>query len=367
MFDIRISQLQTMMQEQEIDCIALTPGASFYYFTGMKFHLMERPVIAFIKPGSPLILLLPDLERIKAEEKLPEAVLFSYDETSAGRLKSLKDASSALKLDDARIGIEPLQCRAFELWMLQSAASGSQFEDISNLPGSIRSLKGADEIDHMKKAAVIAEQALEAVLGQIQPGLTEKEIAAELIIQLLRAGSEPELPFEPIVASGPNSALPHATPTSRRLQQGDLLLFDWGARAGGYVSDITRTFAVGDVDPRLRRIYDVVQEANAHGRKAARPGITGADLDQTTTQVLINAGYGHLVRHRTGHGIGLEAHELPYLTADQVQPLQTSMAFTIEPGLYIPGLGGVRIEDDMILEQDGAHSLTSMSREWRQL
>lgn len=367
MYESRIKKLQVSLKEHEVDCIALTPGPSFYYFTGLTFHLMERPVIAFIRPDHPLAILLPDLERVKAEKGYPEAALYGYDETAAGREKAMQEAASALQLNQAAVGIEPLRCRAFELWMLQSAAAKAVFMDSSNLLGTIRAVKHQEEITHMKKAARIAEQALETLLPTIKPGLTEKEIAGELIVQLLRAGSDPELPFEPIVASGPNSALPHAAPTSRKLREGDLLLFDWGARSSGYISDITRTFAVGEVDPRLKDLYRAVLEANRSGRSTAAPGLSGADIDRKTTKVLLDAGYEDYVRHRTGHGIGLEAHEEPYLSKDQLHPLQQGMTFTIEPGLYIHGLGGVRIEDDIVLSPEGAESLTTMTREWRQL
>lgn len=355
------------MQQHKIDSIALTPGPSLSYLTGLHFHLMERPVIGFFSSDGSIALLLPELERIKADHMQPEVRVFSYDETAAGRENTFKDAAASLNLSGAVIGIEPLRCRAFELWLLQSVLIDSTYRDGTDLMSSIRVVKEAAEIEHLRQAVLIAEQAMEALLAQVKPGMTEKEIAAELVIQLLRHGSEPELPFEPIVATGPNSALPHAVPTNRKLQYGDLLLIDWGARFAGYISDLTRTFAVGEVDPRLHELYQVVLEANTKGRAISRPGITGAKIDAQTTDVLISAGYSELVRHRTGHGIGLEAHESPYISQDQHTPLQPGMAFTIEPGLYYPELGGVRIEDDMVLTDTGVESLSTISREWRQL
>jgi len=367
MFQSRISRLQDALSASEMDCAILTPGSCFFYFTGLKFHLMERPVLAIIRPDHPPAIILPELERSKAESGLPGAVLFPYDETAKGRERALHDAAAGLVPAGSTIGIEPLRCRAFELWLLQAAMTGSCFVDGSALLNSLRMIKQPDEILLMKKAAQIAEQALLSLLPHIRTGQTEKEIAANLVMELLRAGSDPELPFEPIVASGPNSALPHAVPTERRLQQADLLLFDWGARSGEYISDITRTFAVGETDPRLRQLFEVVLAANRRGREVAVPGTSGAEIDRATTQVLVDAGFAELVRHRTGHGIGLEAHEHPYISQDQHEPLLPGMTFTIEPGLYMPGLGGIRIEDDVVLTESGAESLSTLPREWSQL
>jgi Xaa-Pro dipeptidase len=184
----------------------------------------------------------------------------------------------------------------------------------------------------------------------------------KLILQLLRAGSEPNLPFTPIVASGPNSAIPHATPTSRKLEPGDLLILDWGARVGGYISDLTRTFAVEKLDPELETIHLIVQQANDAGRDAVKPGTTCGQIDLVTRNVIEAAGYGEFFIHRTGHGIGLEPHEAPYIVADNVTALATGMTFTVEPGIYLPGRGGVRIEDNVIVTETGGESMSKLDR-----
>jgi Xaa-Pro dipeptidase len=194
----------------------------------------------------------------------------------------------------------------------------------------------------MRRAVIIAEDALRQTLPQIHPGKSERELASELTIQLLKAGSEPDLPFNPIVASGPNSALPHATPTDRQLEIGDLLILDWGARHNGYISDITRTFAIGEIDPELLQIAEIVALANDSGREA---------------------GFGEYFVHRTGHGIGLEAHEPPNIRAGEELILSPGMTFTVEPGIYLPDRGGVRIEDDVVVTQSGVESLTTLPRQ----
>jgi len=184
-------------------------------------------------------------------------------------------------------------------------------------------------------------------------------------VQLLKHGSEPEMPFAPIVSAGPNSANPHASPTERELQKGDLLVVDWGAAYDGYISDLTRTFAVGEVDAEYEKIHKIVQEANAAGRAAGKPGVPCAYVDKAARDVIEKAGYGVYFTHRTGHGIGMEGHEEPYMRSDNMQLLEPGMAFTVEPGIYLPGRNGVRIEDNAVITENGADVLSDMPREIR--
>ena len=193
----------------------------------------------------------------------------------------------------------------------------------------------------MRRAVKVAQDALEATVPSMRIGATEKEIAAELNIQLLKQGSKSELPFPPIVSAGPNSANPHASPSDRRLQPGDLLVIDWGARMDGYISDLTRTFAVGEVEPEFRKIVEIVLAANTAGRTAGHPGAPCANVDKAA-RVIEQAGYGEYFTHRTGHGIGMESHEDPYIRGDNMQMLYPGMAYTVEPGIYLPGRGGAR-------------------------
>jgi Xaa-Pro dipeptidase len=195
--------------------------------------------------------------------------------------------------------------------------------------------------------------------------MTEKELAADLVTQLLKYGSEPELPFSPIVSGGPNSANPHASPTERKLQSGDLLVIDYGATVDGYISDITRTFAVGEVDAEYEKIHKIVQQANAAGRAAGKPGVPCAEVDKAARDVIEETGYGEYFTHRTGHGIGMEPHEEPYMRGDNMQLLEPGMAYTVEPGIYLPGRNGVRVEDNIVVTEDGSESLSDLLREMR--
>lgn len=361
----RLTKLTRAMQAASLEAIALNPGRSLAYFTGLDFHLMERPVLFLFTPGQDPVFILPQLEKLKLERLDFPAQAFFYDENPAEWPGVFQAAIESLGLNGKPIGLEPRALRLLEYNYLTQAAPAAQWRDASQPLASVRICKEAAEIEAMRRAVRIAETALEATLPLIKIGLTEQEIAAELIIQLFRAGSDPELPFAPIVSSGPNSANPHASPSERRLAAGDLLVIDWGACFNGYISDLTRTFAVGNVEAEYQKIHQIVQQANAAGRAAGKPGQPCAAVDKAARAVIEAAGYGVYFTHRTGHGIGLEAHEDPYMRGDNAQLLQPGMAYTVEPGIYLPGRNGVRIEDNIVITATGAETLSILPREIR--
>jgi Xaa-Pro dipeptidase len=246
---------------------------------------------------------------------------------------------------------------------LEASAPDADFVSAEETLAFLRMRKDAGEVAAMQEAVKIAQRALQASFKFIRPGKSEREIANELTLQLLKAGSDASIPFSPIVASGPNSANPHAMPTDRVLTSGDLLVIDWGASQAGYISDLTRSFAIGQVETEFVRIAKIVGEANAAGRAAVRPGITAGEVDVITRSVIVQSGYGEFFTHRTGHGIGMEGHEAPYIYRENAIRLAPGMTFTIEPGVYLPGRGGVRIEDNIVVTENGAQSLSDLPRD----
>ena len=358
-------RLNASFQPSGLDAVILNPGPTLTHLTGLRFHLMERPVVLlFAKDQTPAIV-LPELELQKVASLPYKLQVFGYPENPSEWDKVFRSAVQALGLDGKRIGVEPRNLRLLEFGYVKSAAPQADYPDASGILSALRLKKDQAEIAAMRKAVQIAQSALEAVLPSIKIGMTEKELSSELVMQLLRQGSEPEVPFSPIVSGGPNSANPHASPTERKLQAGDLLVVDWGATYDGYISDLTRTFAVGEVDEEFKKIHKIVQESNAAGRAAAKPGVPCANVDIAARTVIEKSGYGKYFTHRTGHGIGMEGHEEPYMRGDNMQILEPGMAFTVEPGIYLPGRNGVRIEDNVVITETGVDVLSDMPREIR--
>jgi Xaa-Pro dipeptidase len=326
---------------------------------------MERPIVLFVAPGRDPVLVLPELEMLKVDMFPYKVQAFAYGENPSEWDAAFRKATQALGLNGKRIGVEPRQLRLMEFNHVKAGAPESEYPDASEVLTGLRLKKDMAEVDAMRRAVKIAQDALETTIPIIKIGMTERELSSELVIQLLKHGSDPEMPFAPIVSAGPNGANPHASPTERKLQAGDLLVVDWGAAYDGYISDLTRTFAIGEVDDEYNKIHKIVQVANAAGRAAGKPGVPCANVDKATRDVIEKSGYGKYFTHRTGHGIGMEGHEDPYMRGDNMQLLEPGMAYTVEPGIYLPNRNGVRIEDNVVISESGADCLSDMPREIR--
>jgi len=361
----RLDKLTASLRTSNLDAVILNPGPTLKYLTGINFHLMERPVVLFVAQGKDPVLVLPELELPKLDLFPYKVQGVAYGENPLEWDEAFRKAAQALGLDGKRIGVEPRNLRLMEFRHVKAGAPESDYPDATDMFDGLRLRKDKAEVDAMRKAVKIAQDSLEAVIPQIKIGATERELASELVVQLLKHGSESEIPFAPIVSAGPNSANPHASPTDRKLQAGDLLVVDWGATYDGYISDLTRTFAVGDVDEECQKIHKIVQEANAAGCAAAKPGVPCANVDKAAREVIERSGYGKYFTHRTGHGIGMEGHEAPYMRGDNMQLLETGMAFTVEPGIYLSNRNGVRIEDNLVITENGVECLSDMPREIR--
>ena len=363
----RTNHLQELMRQEQLAGIALNPGPDLSYFSGLEFHLMERPVLWILPLEGPPVLVLPELEENKIKDRSTPVRPFTYNEDPATWPGVFQSALAEAGLLNGKLGVIPRRLRMLELTYIQGAAPDLELDSAQDLIAIMRTRKDETEIASMAEAARMAECALSAILSSFKPGITEKEIAAKLVGRLLQEGSDPELPFFPIVSFGENSANPHAVPGNRSLREGDLVLIDWGAGHNGYYSDITRIFAMGDISPELEKVSQFVREANAAGREAVKPGVLASDVDRAVRDVIADAGYGEFFIHRTGHGLGREAHEEPYISAFDNTELTPGMTFTIEPGIYLPNRGGVRIEDDVLVTEDGSRSFTNQTRKLTQL
>ena len=350
----RLAALLDSLTAAHVDALLITSLANVRYLTGFS--------------GSSALLLVTSRETVlitdfryqtQAAEEVGEIarVLIEPQSLWTGLWQQLVQLSFV-----EVAGFESAHLVHRDFQRLLEAGSRWQWRPTLDLVEALRERKDDDEVALIRDAVAAAERALELTLSRIGAGMTEFEVAGILESALRQAGSD-GFPFPSIVASGPNAALPHARPTARKLARGDFLLLDFGARVGGYCSDITRTFVIGPATAEQRDIYDVVRLANERATRAVRPGMSGRDADGVARGYIEDRGFGDLFGHSLGHGIGLEVHEAPRLAKTAEGPLVAGAVVTVEPGIYRPGWGGVRIEDDVHLGAGGAQVLTHFTRE----
>jgi Xaa-Pro aminopeptidase len=302
---------------------------------------------------------MPLLERSRWQAAAPEAET-SYWQDADGFDGAF--AELARRLAPARIGVEGQRMRVFEAEVLRRAFPTAAIVDAHAAISAMRLLKEPGEIDAMRRAIAISESALAATLADAVAGMSETDFRQRLVAEMFAAGAD-GLAFDPIVLAGPASADPHGTPSPDRcLEKGQPLLVDFGAASGGYMADITRTFFVGSASSEHRDLYEAVRAANELGRTIAAPPMTLDTLDRRVTDSLRASGFADLVLTKTGHGLGLDVHEAPQVMVGNMQAMQPGMVFTIEPSLHRDGEIGIRIEDVVLVTQDGAVSLTSFER-----
>ncbi len=358
----RQKKLTAALEERRLYALALNPGPTLSYLTGLTFHLSERPVIFLFSADYSPFVVLPELEMGRLADVGFDLRIHSYDEDPSTWERAFRNLGAEARLDFKRVALEPGRMRILELRLLENVAPRSAYVSGDALIASLRAIKDAAEIASMRRAVSVAQVALKQTLPRLGEGITEKEAQSELVLQLLRAGSDGELPFAPIVAFGDHAANPHAVAGERKLTRGDLVLIDWGAAVNGYASDLTRMFCLGNPGEKLVRITEVVVRANQAAFDATAPNVSAGDVDRAARTLIGEAGFGPYFIHRTGHGLGLDVHEEPYIRSDNVSKLLAGMTFTIEPGIYLPNVGGARTEDDVIVTSEGAERLSDLPR-----
>lgn len=372
-YDARLDSLRKVMRANDLACVALVPGKNFLYLTDVDLRLMLRPMIALIPVSGQPAMIVPELEQSSMTAAGLDWRYFAYHD-SQGHLPAFEAAlqfilqSGQQPTSDGNIthiGVEGFKMRVAEGQLIQQYAPSASLIVADDLIGAAFHLyKSADVLDKVRQAIRISESALDETLPQIRVGMTEKQVEAILVARMEAHGSHGNA-FAPIVTGGPNTALPHAHAGTRAFAENEFVLIDYGASFERYPADITRTFVLGQPSEEMRRIYEAVLKANEAGIAAARPGATGQDVDRAARAVIEAAGYGQYFNHRTGHGLGLEGHEPPYMREGDLTRLEAGMLFTVEPGVYIEGMGGVRIEDNLVITDSGADVLTSYPKDLR--
>ncbi len=354
----RMNELYAHLENQRIDAILITSPKHVYYLTDFATDPHERFLGMLLARGEEPALLVPALDYEAAASATGMARIHTHADTDNAYdvLRRLVPASVR------SLGVEKDDLSVTRFEALAAAIGAEAYVDVGTPLRDMRAMKSPEEVARMRHAARLVEDTLRAGVARAKPGVTEIELVAELEYQMKKLGAQGPS-FETMVLSGAKSALPHGKPDATPIREGDLLLFDLGVFADGYASDITRTFAVGDISDEAKRIYAAVLEANRRAIEAIRPGVTLGSLDRTARTVIENAGYGSYFMHRLGHGLGLDIHEYPSVHGLNEDLVRAGLAFTVEPGIYVPGVGGVRIEDDVVATEDGVDVLTTFPKQ----
>jgi Xaa-Pro aminopeptidase len=265
------------------------------------------------------------------------------------------------KLRFRKLGIEPGATRLTDMRAIRKEFKGIKIRPEDGMVGELRLVKSAWEVQQIEKALRIQEQCFKLLCSKLESGVTERQAAAKLRYLMVTHGADDQS-FDSMFQINSNSSLPHGRPTDRVLPDNAIILMDWGAKLGGYHSDLTRTFFLGRIPPRLRKIHEIVMQAQARAIERIGPGVAMADVDKAAREHIVKAGYGKAFGHSTGHGLGLDIHESPSLSSRAKGKLVVGMVVTVEPGIYIPGLGGVRIEDDVLVTPNGNRVLSKLEK-----
>jgi len=349
-----ISRIQQKLIEKNLDAVIITDEKNQFYATGFAFT--DGTVIV----GREKAWLITDSRYIEAAENTAAGccTVQMFDRNISQR-ELVRAALSEAKAN--RIGAEEQKLSYAQYKALEEDLATALLP-AQSIFSELRASKSEEELVYMREAQAISEKALEKVLGIIKPGMSEREVAAELVYHMLKYGSEGNS-FDPIVVTGAKTSMPHGVPGDEIIQEGDFVTMDFGCIKHGYCSDMTRTIAIGKVSDEMKNVYDTVLRAQLAGISAARAGITGSEIDGAARAVIEQAGYGKYFGHGFGHSLGLDIHEPPNAGPSGSTLMPVGAVVSAEPGIYLPGRFGVRIEDVLILRADGCENITKAPKQ----
>jgi len=349
----RADRLEARVRERELDALLVTELVNVRWltgFTGSNASAIVGPdVRQFLTDFRYLTQSAEQVADAFAREIAPADLL-------AAMARLVPEGAGRVGFDDATLPV-----RSFDR-LREALGARVELVAAGGLVEELRAIKDPGEIEKVRAAALLADAALSSVLARGLVGRTEREVALDLEFEQRRLGAE-AVSFPPIVAAGAHGALPHAVPRDVAIPAGTLVVIDWGCRLDGYCSDCTRTFATGELDPRDREVYDLVLEAQVAALAAVRPGPTGREVDAVARKIIAAAGHDEHFGHGLGHGVGLEVHEGPRLSATSDAALAAGQVVTVEPGVYIPGTVGVRIEDLVVVREGGGEVLSTLTKD----
>ena len=348
----RQARLRERLAAAGIAAAVVPPSGDLVYLTGLHVHLSERLALLVLPVEGDPVMVLPAFEASRVPTGLRAAPWQEDEDPLPLLVAQLPAGAVGLALGE--------RVAASEVLGIAAARPERRLAALERVTGGVRAVKRSAEVDALRAAAAATDRAYAALLREPLEGQSERTVAARLAAAMRAEGLEDTFT---IVASGPNAAFPHHVSGERVIERGDGVLFDFGGRFRDYLSDVTRTVSVGEPSARLREVHAAVAAANAAGKAALAPGVRLGDVDAAARGSLDRAGLAHAFTHRLGHGLGLEIHEPPYLRGDNDQRAEVGHVVTIEPGVYLPGELGVRIEDDVVVTEDGCESLTNAPRE----
>lgn len=361
----RIKQLKSSLTKKNIDIALITDPSNVFYYTGFNSDPHER-FMAFVVDNrtDDLKLFVPALDKEMADQDsvIKNSIPISDEQDPFVVLKD------ELGENIEKIGVETKHVSMFRHQKLQAAFPKASYKDIQEDINNQRLKKSREEINYLQEAVDIIEKVLEEGIKKVKIGMTEAELAAELEFLMKKFGASGPS-FSTIVLAGEKSALPHGVPGDRAFKKGDFLLIDFGViTPKGYCSDITRTFVIGEASDKQKEIYNIVLESNEAGIEAVKAGVPLKNFDIAARNVINDSGYGDYFHNRVGHGLGIEVHEEPSIHNKNEEIAEAGLFFTIEPGIYLPELGGVRIEDEVFINENGEREvLTSFPKELKVL
>ena len=352
----KLKKLKVLMKKNNVDLLGLGPGTHMKWLLGFNPYPDERPCMLIIgKEKEAFIVPSVNAEDVK---KRTHINIFSWSDED-GSEEALKDAIEFIDASKARhIAIDEAMRSHFALILIDSLQNPS-YEFTNNTIGALRMRKDQDEYENLKENALIDDRAMQAGFKAIKKGATELEIGEAINKHFISEGAKPQFC---IVGSGPNGAFPHHHTGNRKVENGDVVLIDIGGRKGTFPSDMTRMSVLGKPPEGYHEVHAIVERAVQAAMAAAKPGVMAKEVDAAARGVITEAGYGEFFVHRTGHGLGIDIHEPPYITATSEVILDEGMVFSIEPGIYLQGRFGVRLEEIVILRSDGPEILSELTR-----
>lgn len=339
----RVEKLRELMAESRIDAFLVPTGPNFFYFTGFETESHERLTLMFITPDDQFIL-APKLmeEQLRLNSWVEDVRPWADDQNPHHIARDYLESNRA-----SMVAIDGVLPYFHYAPLFHNSSSKEVLGD--GFTASLRMVKDREEMDNISTAIRKSEEALKLTIDSVTGGMTEKEVATRLEENFKKKGLD-ALAFATIVAAGENSSIPHHDPTDRKIARYEPIIIDFGGRYRGYASDTTRTFFIDRAKPEMEEIYEIDREAQENTLEALNSETTYADADRIAREIISRKGYGNNFIHRLGHGLGISVHEDPYLVPDNRQPMKENSVFTIEPGIYLPGRGGVRIEDTVYFQ-----------------